>query len=178
MSIKRKISAKGRSTGARPFVMLPWWVFDCDAFRSLKPGPRALLWEIIRRHNGTNNGRIGFSQRDMASRLNVTDRQTIAVYVRELQARGFIKATRRGGFSVKVSDRRATEWALTWEKICEELPTKEFVQWRPSEIDGAGNSTSSDGKSASPASKNVHDCSNVREFPSEEVRSPAVARAG
>src|SRR3982751_1271120 len=112
MSRTRKMNAKGRSVGTRPFVMLPQWAFDSPAYRCLRPGPRALLWEMIRRHNGGNNGRIGFSQRDMAAAMNVADRETVAAYVRELEAKGFVKAMRRGGFSVKVSDRRATEWAL------------------------------------------------------------------
>ena len=136
MSRKRSIASKGRGTGSQPFVMLTNWAFDSAAYRSLKPGPRALLWEVIRRYNGGNNGRIGFSQRRMAEAINVADRQTVAEYVRELQAKGFIKAIRVGGFNVKASDRRATEWALTCHKIGDELPTKEFMRRRPPEIDG------------------------------------------
>ena len=95
-------------------MMLKHWIFDCPAYRSLKPGPRAVLWELIRRYNGTNNGRIAYGARDMARAVQVADRQTIASYERELESKGFIRAVRRGGFSVKVSDRRVTEWALTW----------------------------------------------------------------
>ena len=85
MAIGRKVSPKGRSTGQQPFVMMLYWAFDSVAFRTLKPGPRALLWEIIRRHNGGNNGRIGFSQREMSAAIEVADRETVAGYVRELQ---------------------------------------------------------------------------------------------
>jgi hypothetical protein len=158
--------------------MLHHWLFDCPAYRSLKPGPRAVLWELIRRHNGSNNGRIACGARDMARAVQVADRQTIAEYERELEAKGFIKAVRRGGFSVKVSDRRVTEWALTWEKIGDELPTKEFARWRPKEIDGTEKPSMKDSKSVPPASGDIHDYSNVREFPSDKVRRTAAARAG
>lgn len=126
--------------------MLTHWAFDCPAYRSLKPGPRALLWELIRRHNGANNGRIGFSQRDMSAAINVADRETVAGYVRELEARGFIIAQRRGGFNVKAADRRASEWALAMFPVGEELATKDFMHWRPNEIDGADKPASKGGK--------------------------------
>lgn len=174
----RKRYRNGRSTGAQPFVMLGYWTFDCAAFRSLKPGPRAVLWELIRRHNGANNGRIGFSQRDMAAAINVSDRETVAAYVRELEAKGFIKAMRRGGFNVKVSDRRATEWALTWIKIGDDLPTKEFARWRPSEIDGTEKPASKDGNGVPEGGDSVRQRSNVREFPSPLAHRRAATRAG
>jgi hypothetical protein len=119
--------------------MLPHWAFDCPAYRTLKPGPRALLWELIRRYNGTNNGRIGFSQRDMSVAIAIADRETVAGYVRELERRGFIVASRRAGFNVKVADRRASEWVLTWFKVGEAPPSKPFMSWRPDENGGTGN---------------------------------------
>ena len=159
-------------------MMLKHWIFDCPAYRSLKPGPRAVLWELIRRYNGTNNGRIAYGARDMARAVQVADRQTIASYERELESKGFIRAVRRGGFSVKVSDRRVTEWAPTWERIGEELPTKEFARWQASEIVGMEKPLAKDGKSVPASPSDVHDYSNVREFPSQKVRTAAAARAG
>lgn len=174
----RKVNAKGRSTGAQPFVMLPHWAFDCPAYRTLKPGPRALLWELIRRFNGANNGRIGFSQRDMSAAINVSDRETVAGYVRELEARGFIRAQRRGGFSVKAADRRASEWTLTWLHFDDALPTKEFMRWRPEKIDGTEKPASKGGNAVPIADSDVRVRSNVREFPPVKDRLTAVARAG
>src|SRR5207302_5713118 len=132
----------------------------CLAYRSLKPGPRALLWEIIRKYNGMNNGRIGFSQRDMALALNIADRETIAGYVRELEAKGLIRAAKRGGFNVKVCDRRATEWAITWEKIGDELPTKEFARWSPGEIGETEKPACRDGKAVPEPQSGDHSWSN------------------
>jgi hypothetical protein len=161
---RRRPNAKGRSTGAAPFVMLPNWVFDSQAYRSMRPGPRGLLWEIIRRHNGTNNGRIGFSQRDMSAAIGVGDRETVAGYARELEAKGFIVARRRGGFNMKVADRRASEWALTMFPIGEELATKDFMRWRPGEIGGTEEPARKGGKAVAVNTDSVRACSNVREF--------------
>lgn len=153
--------------------MLTHWAFDSAAYRGLKPGPRALLWELIRRYNGANNGRIGFSQRAMSDAINVADRETVAGYVRELEARGFIVAQRRGGFNVKVAERRASEWALTMFPIGEELATKEFMRWRPEKIDGAEKSASQGGKAVRERVGGVRLCSQLREFPSLPSRAPA-----
>jgi hypothetical protein len=170
VSGSRKANAKGRSTGKEPFVMLPHWAFDSRAYRSLKPGPRTLLWEFVRRHNGTNNGRIVFSQRDMARAISVTDRETVAGYVRELEAKGFVTAQRRGGFNVKVADRRASEWALSMFPISGEPATKGFMHWRPSNLDGTEKAAVQDGKSVPRAGDEAEPVSNVRVFPSQKAR--------
>jgi hypothetical protein len=123
-----KTNAKGRRRDAPPFVMLPWWIFDSPAYRSLHPVARALLWEIIRRHNGANNGSIGLGQREAATACRVKRADTVARYFAELEDKGFIVATRRGGFNMKdPNTRRATEWRLTWFDAPGLRPTKEFM---------------------------------------------------
>lgn len=144
----RRPNPKGRSTGAAPFLMMPQWMFDSPAYRSLKPGPRALLFELIRRFNGGNNGRVGFGQREMSTALNIASRETGAGYVRELEAKGFIAVAQRGGFNVKAADRRASEWNLTWLPKGEAAATKDFMSWRPKENDGPGKRASKGGKAA------------------------------
>lgn len=162
----RRANAKGRSTGPAPFLMLPQWAFDSPAYRTLKPGPRALLWELIRRFNGTNNGHIVFSQRDMAVAINVTDRETVALYVRELESRGLIVASRRGGFNVKVADRRASEWALTWLPVGDVPATKAFMRWYSGKIGGTEKPAARGGFSAPAHADRAVQVQNVRDFPS------------
>lgn len=109
--------------------MLACWVFDCPSFRELKPGPRSLLWELVRRYNGNNNGSIGLGQREAAKALNLGRADTVAGYFAELEERGFIVATRRGGFNMKdPSTRRATEWRLTWLDSPAGKATKDFMK--------------------------------------------------
>lgn len=127
---RRKPLPNGRSATAKPFVMLPHFVYDSAAYRSLKPGPRALLWELIRRHNGSNNGQIGFGVRAACEAINIADKDTISRYFAELEVKGLIRAVRLGGFNMKdPTARRATEWALTWERISTASATKDFLEW-------------------------------------------------
>lgn len=129
-----KKNAKGRSKHGSSFVMLEHWMMKSQAYRSLKPGPRALLLEIMRRYNGSNNGRIGLGLREAAAALAMSDRQAIARYFSELEEKGFIRATRRSGFNLKdPNSRTATEWALTQYPVGDALATKEFMSWVPEE---------------------------------------------
>jgi transposase len=79
---------------------------------------------------GTNNSKIGYSIRTAAKNLHIgtsTAKRALDV----LQERGFIFCTTKGAFSLKA--RHATEWRLT-EFVCDvsgDLPTKEFIRWRP-----------------------------------------------
>ncbi len=99
----------------------------------MKPGPRALYFELKRRFNGTNNGAIFFSHRDAAAALNV-HRNTVRPMFRELERRGFIRlqvAPHLGPSGIG----EASVWAL------EELPTqdgkpagKAFMSWSEKQI--------------------------------------------
>lgn len=174
---KTKLNAKGRSVNEQ-FVKLPFWMLACPAYRSLKPGPRALLVEFHGRFNGRNNGRIIFSQREMAVTINVSDRQTIAKYVRELEAAGFIKAIKRGGFNQKSpTESRATEWALTLFAIGDKPADKTFMRWQPEKNNGAEKPTGRAGKSIREGKKTVPACSDGKENPAVNGRNQSSLRA-
>ncbi|MXO57942.1 hypothetical protein GRI89_00065 [Altererythrobacter salegens] len=128
----RGVRSNGRSKRSGPFVRIPNFVFDSPAYRSLKPGPRALLSEIIRRYNGSNNGHIGLGVREACAALNMKDKDTVNGFFKELVGKGFIVCVRSGGFNMKdPSSRRASEWRITWERAADEPPTKEFMRWKP-----------------------------------------------
>jgi hypothetical protein len=111
--VKPRIRKNGRNAGSTNFVMLDNYIFDCLAYRTMKPGPRALLWELIRLHNGNDNGRIGLGVRNAAQALGVS-KDTAAGYFETLMKRGFIAVARSGGFNMKdPQSRRASEWRLT-----------------------------------------------------------------
>lgn len=122
----KRLLPNGRNSGMGNFIALPHYVFDCSAYREMKPGPRALLDELIRRYNGSNNGQIGLGHREAAKCLNV-NKDTVGGYFEELEKRGFIASARPGGFNMKdPAGRRATEWRLTWHSTHSMLATKEF----------------------------------------------------
>lgn len=129
-NFKRRVNKKGRNEPT--FSRLPHWVQDSPAYRSLKPGPRALLLELIRRYNGRNNGHIGMSARQAAEAINISDKDTALRYLNDLRDRGLIRPVTLGGFNMKdPTASRATEWALTWERENDRLPSREFQQWKP-----------------------------------------------
>lgn len=124
---RNRLLVNGRNATSTAFVMLDNYVFDCPAYRAIAPAPRCLLWELVRRHNGSNNGKIGLGVREAAKCLNVT-KDTAAGYFRVLLESGFIAPNRPGGFNLKdPSTRRATEWRLTWIRCNDQPPTKEFI---------------------------------------------------
>lgn len=127
-----KTNRKGRSKSGPPFIQIYNYVFDSPAYRALKPGPRALLTELIRRHNGANNGRIGLGLREAVTALNMTDRETVAGYFEMLQQHGLIHLAKDSGFNMKSSsERTAREWELAMFP-CEGRPArKTFEAWRP-----------------------------------------------
>jgi hypothetical protein len=127
--VARRVDRKGRSKGGQPFLKLEKWIFQHPAFRALRPNARALLLELISRHNGRNNGAIGLGEREAAAALQLTDRGAVRRAFSELQERGFIVCTRRGGFNRKAGPNRASEWRLTFEPTPDGQPaTKEFAR--------------------------------------------------
>lgn len=141
---------KGRSKGGGPFLMIDHYVFECPAFRALQVGPRALLLELIRKFNGSNNGQIGFGTREAGPRLNV-GKDTVNNYFHALEDAGFIVRQHPGGFNMKdKAARRASEWRLTWHPSAGQLATKEFMKKstvqkiRTSGIDNLDRSVKSD----------------------------------
>jgi DNA-binding transcriptional MocR family regulator len=107
-------------------------MMETPAWKSLGAVERAIYLDMASRYagQGTNNSKIGYSIRTAAKNLHVgtsTAKRALDV----LQERGFIVCTTKGAFSLKA--RHATEWRLT-EFVCDvsgDLPTKEFVRWRP-----------------------------------------------
>ena len=126
---KARLLKNGRNAGSTAFLMLNNYVFDCVAYRTMKSGPRELLYELIRRYNGSNNGRIVLGVRSAGKELCV-GKDTAASYLNTLIERGFIESVRPGGFNMKdPQSRRATEWRLTWLRCYDLPPTKEFIDW-------------------------------------------------
>jgi hypothetical protein len=72
-----------------PHVRLYRWMLDSPAYLSLTCPARAVLIEIARGHDGTNNGRLGLSIRRASERCRIA-RGTAQRAFAELQERGFI----------------------------------------------------------------------------------------
>lgn len=103
-------NAKGRSDKEVSFIRLIHPIYDSDAFKNLKSSSRDVLLELIRRHNGLNNGYISLSCREVALKYKI-GKGTVSKCFQQLQLHGFIEPIKVGAFTI----RHATEWRLTFE---------------------------------------------------------------
>lgn len=111
--------------------MIPHIVYDSAAFRSCKPAERAVLIDLIRRHNGRNNGFLALSARDAAEAVHI-NKDTANKALNGLWAKGLIACTKAGSFGFKL--RHSAEWRLTWMR-CERtgaLPSHAYQRWAES----------------------------------------------
>ena len=130
--------AKRRRNG-QPFIQLFRYMLDCPAYVSLSGAARAALIEVTRGFNGSNNGRIVLSVRELAKRMTCCHRDTAARALQELVDKGFIEPRARGAFHVKF--RRATEWRLD-DRRCDatgKAQSQAFLKWSGSATDAKAN---------------------------------------
>jgi hypothetical protein len=121
---------KGRSRRAEPFVMLPRYLLESAAWRSLSAQARTLYIHLALRYNGRNNGALALSVRDAATECRLA-KDTAARAFSELVERGFIELAQAGAFTFKT--RHAAEWRLT-ALPCDRTgapASKVFMRWRP-----------------------------------------------
>ena len=114
------INRKGRSKSAERFVKLDYYVLDSPAYCSLRSVSRALLVEIWKRYNGSNNGEIGFSVRDAAEALGV-GKDTVCRAFDELIDRGFLIVRADASFTLK--EKLAREFEITALPLGDKLAT-------------------------------------------------------
>lgn len=129
---RNKTNATGRSMTSR-FARLDHSFLESPAYRSLSPNARAVLVELTRMDNGSNNGALWLSVRDAAALMGVSNTKTASAALRELQDMGFIVMTKDAHFRVKAADTsRARCWRLTWLAIPKRQgPTNDYQTREP-----------------------------------------------
>jgi hypothetical protein len=128
-----KSKASRRARDAK-HVRLYLYMLKAPAWLSLSCQAKCLLIELMALYNGTNNGELYISVRTGATLLRTGTKQASAA-LRQLQEKGFIRATRKGSRTRRGETRLATCWRLTEydDDLTGRQPTKEFMTWRPSE---------------------------------------------
>jgi hypothetical protein len=109
-------------------VRLYHYMLDCPAYIALSLPARAALVEVKRLYNGSNNGKIVLSVRNLAKRMSCGN-NTADHALQELTEKGFIEPRIKGAFSVKF--RRATEWRLA-DQYCDATGApqgQDFLKW-------------------------------------------------
>lgn len=118
----------GRSRQKGQFVMLPHYLIDCAAWRSLSFPAISAFIQLARLYNGSNNGRLALAASTLAERLGCS-KSTAARALNELEEKGFIGVQRMGTFRRR--DRLATEYYLTHFRndVNFEPPSRAFSHW-------------------------------------------------
>jgi len=117
------------------FVQLPFWVLETPATRALSATAFKLLVYILKRYNGSNNGRIAFGARSgcFVRKQGTSEQEdcdigiqhsAVAKALAELQDAGLIHCQKLSSFDQK---RCVREWRLTWLPMDREPATKEFA---------------------------------------------------
>jgi len=130
-------TGSGRTTRRRrrhspPFIQLFHWMVDLPVWRSLSPRAVVAYLELARRYNGSNNGWLHLSVRELARARNWS-RASASRAIKELVEKGFIEIARASGFNVKDRKRQAAEYRLT-VLFCDRTrqpPSKTFTKWKP-----------------------------------------------
>jgi hypothetical protein len=99
-------------------------MLDSPAYRDLPPSTKVILTAIHRIHNGTNNGRIAFSSHS-GIRWGIKSPTTTHKALVGLYYHGFIIPVKKGHYT----ERQATEWALTFERVDGKAPSHKWSQY-------------------------------------------------
>lgn len=105
----KKRNSQSRDPGG--FVALPWVVIDSPAYQGLSPYGKALLIDIARQYNQSNNGALRCGKAYMQPRgWNSMD--TLTKAKRELLDAGLIYETVKGA-----RPNKASWYAVTWHAL-------------------------------------------------------------
>lgn len=121
---KRKKSKRGE-----PFVMLPVLIVDSDEYKNLPRCARDLLLQLVRQHNGKNNGSLYGAQSAIMSWCNFKSPTTAIKAIRALIESGLVVVTFAG--AERMSRRLALRWLPKGTEFPAEVKIREWDQWRP-----------------------------------------------
>lgn len=94
------------------FMIVPYHLFESVAFKDLSPQAVQILLLLKYRFNGSNNGEISLSCREVAAWYGIS-KGTASAKFKELYLHGFIKPVKKGKFTTRM----ATVWLLTFERF-------------------------------------------------------------
>lgn len=97
------------------FIMVPHCVFDDPKFIALSPVEKVILFLLIRRHNGKNNGEISLGVREAAKWCHC-HQATACRALQTLEQAGFLTAVYKGHLTGIAGQNIATRWRLNFVK--------------------------------------------------------------
>jgi DNA-binding transcriptional regulator YhcF (GntR family) len=121
-----KMLKNGRTKVKERFVMLTYDMLTAPAWEGLSTQARTVLIQVAKRYNGSNNGTLGASYRDLACECRI-NKDTAQRAVGELIDAGFLELGQAGSFIYK--RRHAAEYRLTWFS-CDKTGQKGSRAWK------------------------------------------------
>jgi Helix-turn-helix domain len=106
-----KMLKNGRNRVKERFVMLTYDILNSPAWEGLSAQARAVLIQIAKRYNGTNNGALSVSVRELERECRI-NKDTAGKAARALVEAGFLELAQAGSFKYKM--RHAAVYRLTW----------------------------------------------------------------
>ena len=120
-------------TKHEPHVRMIHKVYDSPEFQALVPNERAILWELIRKYNGFNNGNLSLGVREAAKKCHLGQMAACRALAR-LQESGLISATYKGHLVPDYGRPNVpTRWRLNF---LEESSAKDSLQRFPNDTAG------------------------------------------
>lgn len=108
--------AKSRSRNKGRFAGLPLFVMESEAYVTLPPLAKCLLYELTAQYNGYNNGYLSLTRKGLSARgFNTPASNTRAI--KQLVASALITQTRTGG--IAKGQRICHLYAINWQPIDE-----------------------------------------------------------
>jgi hypothetical protein len=121
---KQKVQDRIVTRSPGQFIQFSQELRDSEAYRSLKPGARCLLIELMMLVWPDRNGKIGMSHAK-ASLLIGCSKKTAGKYFEMLLSRGFIKVEKGELWQ----ERLAREYSLTMATRQGRQPSHEYLSW-------------------------------------------------
>lgn len=107
------------------FISVHKSLWECTAFRTLKPPAQILLFHFIFLAYPNRNGRIGMSH-SKAAQIAQVNKATAGKYLDELMVRGFLEMRNHEMWK----ERKAREYRITLCYCEGRAPTEEFRNWK------------------------------------------------
>lgn len=147
------------------FIMVEHLMMDSPAFQDLSGEAVKVLLFLCKKHNGENNGAIGFTVREAAKVTGTKNNNTGGKRLQELADHGFIVSTFKGAYNIK--DRKASLWRITFLPAPGgQPPTRDYARWAPAEKQNTVSPSDTDG--------------NTREYraPENQAKKPPTVSLG
>ena len=130
MTRKKHKAEHVADTRGKGWTGIPHAVMDSLAYQQLSMDARSILFEIVRKFNGYNNGKIGIGYREFAARLNRKGFHFIAPAIGELIEHGLVDVTAAQSWV----DKRVREYRLTFITTAIRghlgAASNEYLDWR------------------------------------------------